>query len=149
MQFHIPQFIEIEDKIFGPLTLKQFIYVLGGAGSMFVIYSLLPLYLATIPMLAVGGLAFMLAFRKINNQSFAKIMEAAFKYFFNNKLFLWRKDASSGPTTLGHAPNIPSSTPIEAIPTVSDGKLEDISWNLDVKSGVEPERKELGHSLRI
>src|SRR3989338_737591 len=29
MQFQVPQFIEVEDKIFGPLTLKQFFYVLA------------------------------------------------------------------------------------------------------------------------
>jgi hypothetical protein len=147
MQFHIPQFIDIEDKIFGPLTLKQFIYVLGGAGSVFVIYSFLPLYLATIPMLAVGGLAFMLAFRTINNQSFAKIMEAAFKYFFSDKLFLWRKDASASRPSQRNIARF-SSTPIGETPVVTGGKLEDISWNLDVNTGQIP-GKELSHTLKV
>jgi hypothetical protein len=29
MQFRVPQFIDIEDKLFGPLTFKQFIYLAG------------------------------------------------------------------------------------------------------------------------
>ena len=32
MRFEVPQFVDIEDKIFGPLTFKQFIYIAGGAG---------------------------------------------------------------------------------------------------------------------
>ena len=30
MQYQVPQFIEVEDKIFGPLTFKQLVYVVGG-----------------------------------------------------------------------------------------------------------------------
>ena len=33
MQFQVPQFIETEDKIVGPLTLKQFGYI-GGAATV-------------------------------------------------------------------------------------------------------------------
>ena len=35
MRFQVPQFIEIESKIFGPLTFKQFIYLAGGGGRNF------------------------------------------------------------------------------------------------------------------
>ena len=34
MQFQVPQFIETEDKVVGPLTLRQFMYIAGaGAAS--------------------------------------------------------------------------------------------------------------------
>jgi len=46
MQYQVPQFIEIEDKIFGPLTLKQFLYLAGGGGLCLLFFTLLPLYLA-------------------------------------------------------------------------------------------------------
>ncbi|MFM2424198.1 MAG: hypothetical protein RLZZ70_589, partial [Candidatus Parcubacteria bacterium] len=38
MQFEVPQFIEIEDKIFGPLTWKQFLYVGGGLSMTAVLF---------------------------------------------------------------------------------------------------------------
>ena len=41
MRFQVPQFIEIEDKIFGPLTIKQFIYIAGGAGLCFILFRFL------------------------------------------------------------------------------------------------------------
>ena len=38
MQFSVPQFVEVEDKIIGPLTLKQFLVLLGGGFVVFVLY---------------------------------------------------------------------------------------------------------------
>ena len=41
MRFEVPQFIEIEDKIIGPLTWKQFIYLAGGVGALLILYYLI------------------------------------------------------------------------------------------------------------
>jgi hypothetical protein len=38
MRYQVPQFIDVEDKVIGPLTIKQFIYLAGGAGMCFVIF---------------------------------------------------------------------------------------------------------------
>ena len=38
MRFSVPQFIDVEDKIFGPLTLKQGIYRVGAVGAAYLIY---------------------------------------------------------------------------------------------------------------
>jgi hypothetical protein len=38
MRFEVPQFIEIEAKIVGPLTWKQFVYVAGGVGLLVILY---------------------------------------------------------------------------------------------------------------
>ena len=56
MQFKVPQFLDIEDKIFGPFTFKEFVYLAGGAGLCFVLYRLLGLVWGAIPILVVAGL---------------------------------------------------------------------------------------------
>ena len=43
MQFKVPQFLDIEDKIFGPFTFREFIYLAGAAGLCFVFYKWLGL----------------------------------------------------------------------------------------------------------
>jgi len=48
MRFQVPQFIEVEDKIFGPLTLKQFIYLAGAGGVVFVLWRVFPIFVAII-----------------------------------------------------------------------------------------------------
>jgi len=45
MQFNIPQFIEIKDKIIGPLTMRQFLYILAGIGALAALWFFAELWL--------------------------------------------------------------------------------------------------------
>lgn len=96
MRFQVPQFIEIEDKIFGPLTFKQFVYVAGGSGIIAILFFFLPTFFAFILAIPVGIFAGALAFYKINNRPFIIMVEAAIKLFFKNKLYIWKKKRKSG-----------------------------------------------------
>ena len=92
MQFNVPQFLDIEDKIIGPLTLKQAGYMGGAAGVIFIIYSLVPNFavfiLISIPIFA---LAIALAFIKINGRPFINFIISYLIYMTKPKLFIWRK----------------------------------------------------------
>jgi hypothetical protein len=44
MRFQVPQFTDVEDKIVGPLTLKQFVYLAGAGGGCIILYSFLPAF---------------------------------------------------------------------------------------------------------
>jgi hypothetical protein len=132
MQFQIPQFIEEEDKLFGPLTFKQFIYVAGGAGAIFIIYSLIPwTWLAFLIIVPVGVLSALLAFKPINNRSFEILLEAAFHFFSRDKLYLWRREYH--PKEPGDDSGVevrhPDSTESKAI---VGSQLDELSWNLEV-----------------
>ena len=78
MRYQVPQFIEIEDKIIGPLTIKQFVYLVGGAGMCFIAYTFLPLILALLLIAGIVPLSLALAFYKINNKPFVDFLESAF-----------------------------------------------------------------------
>src|SRR3989344_2883013 len=91
MQFKVPQFLDIEDKIFGPFTFHQFVYLAGGAGFCFVLYKLLGLLWAALPILLIGGLSGMLTFYRPNNKPFINMLEAGFKYLVQGKLYIWEK----------------------------------------------------------
>ncbi len=92
MQFRVPQFIDVEDKIFGPFTFKQFVYLAGGAGVSFVLWKLIPHWLAILLILPILGLSAALTFYKVNGKPFIDVMESYFKYIFQNKLYLWKKE---------------------------------------------------------
>ena len=92
MQFHVPQFIEVESKIFGPLTLKQFIYLLGGGGIVFILYSATPLWLTVFLGAPFLGLSVALAFLKIHGRPFMKVLESMFYYQIKPKIYLWKKE---------------------------------------------------------
>ena len=108
MRFEVPQFIEIEDKIIGPLTWKQFVYVGGGVGILVLLYMFLPFFFFIIFGIPFGALAFFLAFHKINNRPFSIFLESAFNYITKHKLYLWRKDREQSITqTISRQPRIP------------------------------------------
>lgn len=137
MQFQVPQFIEVEDKIFGPLTIKQFIYLAGGVGISLVFYLLIPskfiVLILSAPFLA---LAAALAFYKVNGKPFVDVLEAAISFSLKNKLYIWKK-----------TPKKPEEQKKEDIslepllsPRLSDSKLKELAWSLDVNEQTDKQK---------
>ena len=133
MQFQVPQFIEIEDKIFGPLTFKQFIYVVGGAGAVFIIYHFLPFLIAVPLIIGVASLSLSLAFYKVNNRPFAFTLESALKYLLSNKLYIWRRSEQKKIAPIKPVEKEPAQI---NLPRMSSSRLKDIAWSLDIQDKV-------------
>ena len=91
MRFQVPQFIEVEDKIFGPLTLKQFLYLAGGGAAIFLLKQVVPFFLFVIFGALMAAFAAALAFLQINNRPFATFLSHAFSHFSGNRLYVWQK----------------------------------------------------------
>jgi hypothetical protein len=136
MRFQVPQFIEVEDKIFGKITLKQFIYLAGGGGLCFAIFRFLPsLLYSGIPILLIATFSLALAFYKINNKPFIYIVEAAFKYFFASKLYIWKKQEVVKKEDSEEKKDAKQYASI-MVPKISDSKLKDLTWSLDIKESM-------------
>ena len=129
MRYQVPQFIEVEDKIFGPLTIKQFVYLAGGAGVCLAAFTTLPFLVAVLVALPVGGLALALAFYKVNGRPFVVALEHAFSYFFSHKLYLWKARTDFPQAKTPEA--VPASLP--SAPRITEGKLKDLAWQLNIK----------------
>jgi hypothetical protein len=91
MQFEVPQFIEVEDKIFGPLTWRQFLYLGGGVGMAIVLFLTLPFIFFVLFGLPLALLAGALAFYPVNNRPFSFFLEAIMNYVSGQRLYLWRR----------------------------------------------------------
>lgn len=91
MRFEVPQFIEVESKIFGPLTWKQFLYVAGGFGFAGVLFLTTPLLVFGLLGLPIAILSAALAFYPVNNRPFIDFLESFFTYFTTNKVYLWKQ----------------------------------------------------------
>jgi hypothetical protein len=134
MEYQVPQFIEVEDKIFGPFTLRQFIFLAGGAGLCAVLILYLPFIIGVVLAIPVAALAAALAFYKINNKSFLDIVEAGFNYYRNGRLYLWKKEQKSETAAVVQTP----AAPIREKLGLSQGKLRDLAWSLDIKDQNKP-----------
>ncbi len=91
MRFEVPQFIEIEDKIFGPLTWRQFLYLGGGLGMAVVMFITVPFIIFVLLGLPLALLAGALAFYPVNNRPFSYFLEALFNYITKQRVFFWRQ----------------------------------------------------------
>lgn len=69
-KFIVPQFIDIENKIFGPITVRQFATIAVAAGFLFVAYKLSDFTLFLIWVAVIGILTFVVGFLKINGLPF-------------------------------------------------------------------------------
>lgn len=134
MQFHVPQFIEVESKIFGPLTFKQFAYLAGGGGIVFILRALLPLFFAIILGIPVVILSVFLAFLKIHGKPFVKVMENAIKYILAEKLFVWKNPSSYRKIKKGGDKKEKKEP--EYLPKLTENKLQELSWSLDIKEKI-------------
>jgi hypothetical protein len=139
MEYQVPQFIEVEEKIVGPLTLRQFIYLAGGAGLCVIFFFYLNIIFAIILSVPVAGLATALAFYKANGKPFIEVLEAGFNYYIGGKLFLWKRkepkvgEAGAAAAAAEAAARVPRGTP-----KLTSGKLSELAWSLDVKRGNPP-----------
>lgn len=133
MRFQVPQFIGVEDKIFGPFTAKQFVYLVGGAGLCYIIYKFLPLFIAIIIIAPIAALSISLAFVKINSKPFIFTLEAAVKYFIGSKLYLWRKVEQKPEAKKEESAQLET---YDFAPRLSESKLKEITWSLDINKEI-------------
>jgi len=134
MQFQVPQFIEIEDKIIGPLTFKPFLFVLGGCGGAFVFYQL-PLWggIKFFLIIFCAGLGAAFAFLKIGHKTLLSTVEDALIFYTGEKLYLWKK-VPKPIIRKEKTPTDDSQTLDLFVPTLSKSKLKDLGWSLDVQT---------------
>jgi hypothetical protein len=92
-QYKVPQNVEAEDKIIGPLTLKQFIYTIIGLGFGLVTWFLGRLFL---PFYIVGAiptiLFLMLGLYQRQDQPFDALFLAIMSYFVKPRERIWLKE---------------------------------------------------------
>lgn len=92
MQFQIPQFIETEDKIAGPLTLKQLLYLAGVGVLIFISYFIFAFWLWSILTIIFAITGISLAFVKYNGQPLIKVASSAFGFLWKPRFFLWKRE---------------------------------------------------------
>jgi hypothetical protein len=133
MQFRVPQFIDLEDKVVGPLTLKQFGYILGAGGFSFIIWTFIPIRIvAIILMLIVSGLFLALAFIKINNRPFADLLESAFSFYTGSKVYTWKQPQENQEPESHIEKIVAEATKEVTIAKANKDKLHELALGLDV-----------------
>ncbi len=90
-KFVVPQFIDNEDKILGPITVRQFLICLFTLLPLFILYKFLPFAYFVPSGIVVAGLAGVFAFLKINGQSFHVFAVNALQTAMRPDLRVWNR----------------------------------------------------------
>lgn len=137
MQFQVPQFIEMEDRIIGPLTFKQFVYIAGGAGLSYLLWRILPIYLAIPFIIAAGGSGAGLAFMQYNGRPLILALEHGFYFFMRSKLYLWNNERRERNKVAAIEKKVSSRNLGDLyVPHLSESKLHELAWSLDIKEKI-------------
>lgn len=94
MQFPVPQFTDVEDKIVGGLTFKQFGVVFVAAVLIFAVYTVSKNIVSTIVAGVVLGLpAVILAFGKLNGRPIYNSFGNAMTFITGHNAYFFQKEA--------------------------------------------------------
>lgn len=138
----VPQFLDTEAKIIGPITARQFLILLGTILAEFIIYRI---FLNIIAVIALGipalGIGLIFAFAKVNGRPFHYIVLSMIQTLRKPGLRVWDKTIDTGTLKAQmkkrevkqEAPVIPTKRPIER------SRLSDIAMVVNTGGDYKPE----------
>lgn len=131
-QFQVPQFITVEDKVIGPLTIKQAVFVLGGV-MLIALTRIVFIPLLFYPIaLVIAASATALAFLKIGDVPFPTVVKNGFWYSMRPHVYIWKKEHAKN-TASPKAAQVPAQVTINTTPKLSESRLSDLAWSLNIK----------------
>ena len=124
-KFLVPQYIEMEDKIVGPLSMSQFLYCLTGGILCYIFYTLFDKILAYPLIVIFGGFFFAMAFGRFNERPLPKVLEALLLYFLKPKERIWLKKEAVLEKSEKPKQALPKTTPTSKLsPSAKKEKLK-------------------------
>lgn len=139
-QFVVPQFIDVEDKIFGPITARQFIILLVATLIIFLAYKLADITLFIFLTLVIGGLALVFAFVKVNGQSFHYVILSMIQTLRRPSLRVWNKTFDKSELVrYRDESKIVVVEKIKRVPKLSYSRIRDLSLVVNTGGYYKPE----------
>lgn len=145
MQFQVPQNIDLEDKIVGPLTLIQFLYILGGGLLDYILLIWLgPRFVFWLIAIPVALVSLSLAFLKIQEQPLSHFISAGLVYLSRPKLRLWQRQGQTQPVLIQPPPPKQPLQPLLIKKRPGKSELEQLAYTLDTRMPRPKETKNFG-----
>lgn len=92
MRFITPQFIDIEPKIIGPITARQFIILVIGGGLIFICYKIFDMVVfILISLFIIAPIILAFAFIKVNGRPFHFFLLSFIQSSRRPNLRIWKK----------------------------------------------------------
>lgn len=131
-QIVVPQFLDVEDKIIGPITVRQFIEMMIGGLIIFIFFKIFDFSAFAVFGLLVLALTLILAFLRINGQPFHYFLLNFIATLKSPKLKVWKKEVERLTLSVV-SKSVKSQSSVEPAPrkTVSASRLSELSLVVD------------------
>jgi hypothetical protein len=134
-QFMVPQFIEVEDKILGPITVRQFIFMIAGGVIVFLAFRFADLALFIVISLLTLFIVFLFGFFKVNGAPFHEFILHLIEAAKKPSLRVWNNELTDAEIKEYLKPQEIRETQEEQVrkEMVSSSRLAEISLIVDTR----------------
>jgi hypothetical protein len=96
MRFQVPQYIDVKDKIIGPLTLKQFMFYLVGVLILVPVFMLADLALFITLAIPMAGIVVLFAHGRFAGQTAGELVTHGLSFYTGTRLYVWQRSENTG-----------------------------------------------------
>jgi hypothetical protein len=128
MLFNVPQYIDIEDKIAGPLTARQLGWMLGMGALLLILWNILPSGIFWVLGLPVIAIFVAFAFYQPYGMSLIGFVGHMMTFLLNPKIYLWDRPGEILPPIKVKTSAVVDEAPTE---TVTRDRIQELSQTLD------------------
>lgn len=138
MQFPVPQFVDIEDTVVGPLTVKQTIIL--SFGTVIVFMSILVFVASIAIMIAVPTIiaSILFAFYKPNGRPLYVLVTNYFTFTLKPKLYIWKREPEGILIKRAIRKETLKDSVSAEYKIISRNRLQELAWTLDTQQAVAP-----------
>ncbi|MDO8617487.1 MAG: PrgI family protein [Candidatus Uhrbacteria bacterium] len=139
-KFVVPQFIDTEDKILGPITVRQFLVMLAAVFIIFIEYKLFRFGYFVVIGVLTAAVASVFSFLKINGQPFHIFFVNFLQTSLRPPLRVWHKDLADAELRLYIAlKKVVPPPPVIIKPPPTSSHLRDMALTVNTGGVYNPE----------
>lgn len=142
MRYSVPQFLETEDTVVGPLTIRQSLYLGFAAITGFLSIMVFTVFWAMILTLPVFIICVVLAFYKPDGRPVLTYVLSFFNFVFRPKLYVWKREPEGFIVKRGIKKETYKEAQNTEFKVVSRNRLQELAWILDTKEVIDAEGDE-------
>lgn len=138
--FSVPQFIDVEDKIAGPLTWRQLLWMIGMGASLLTLFSMFETAAAIVLGIPVALLFIAFAFYRPNGFPMTTFVFHSIMFLFRPKMAVWERPLKKTKRMADEKPD--SEKPVmvasenQGSKELTQNKIRELARLLDSKEGM-------------
>lgn len=139
-KFIVPQFIDAEDKIWGPITVRQFVLVIVGGLFIFLAYKFSDFSLFLLQTIIIAVIVGMFGFYKINGAPFHLFAINVIQTYKKPKIRVWLKEYIRTEHIRNREEKNAAPEPITRRSFIPQSKLSELSLIIDTGGAYKGEK---------